>query len=240
MQPLQSEKEEKLRKLQLKHGFLKKKKMRELKREDSESSKNEKDNFLAGNRAKALQSRAELPIMQYKKEFFDSLKNHSTTIIVGETGTGKSTQIPQFLREYFTQSQAHKTEKDRNYCVVCTQPRRVAAVTIAQRVALEQGCEVGMEVGYGIRFEEKCSSRTRIKFVTDGVLLRETLSDSKLRRYNAIVIDEAHERSLHSDILLGLLRTLQQKHRPDLKIVIMSATLQLETFTNFFQVFRYN
>ena len=174
----------------------------------------------------AVESSRDLPIHQYKDMIVESVKAHQTTILVGETGTGKSTQLPQFLAEYFG--------KD-NKCVVCTQPRRVAAVTIAQKVASEQGCNVGEKVGYSIRFEDKCSNKTRIKFVTDGVLLRECMSDKKLSKYSVVILDEAHERSLQTDILMGLLRNMQE-HRPDLRIVVMSATLQTELFSNFFKV----
>lgn len=170
--------------------------------------------------------RKDLPIYQYKDEIVASIRKYPTTILVGETGTGKSTQLPQYLSEYFAKG---------GKCVVCTQPRRVAAVTIAQKVASEQNCNVGEEVGYSIRFEDKCSSRTKIKFVTDGVLLRECMGDPKLSKYSVIILDEAHERSLQTDILMGLLRNLQEQ-RSDLRIVVMSATLQTELFANFFKV----
>jgi HrpA-like RNA helicase len=115
---------------------------------------------------------------------------------------GKSTQLPQFLAETFRQG-----------CVVCTQPRRVAAVTIAERVALERGCKVGSEVGYSIRFDDKSGPQTRIKYVTDGVLLREIMTDPELSRYSVVILDEAHERSVQTDILMGLLRRLQEKRQ---------------------------
>lgn len=174
----------------------------------------------------AVKSSADLPIHQFKKIIVQSVKDHQTTILVGETGTGKSTQLPQYLAEYFG---------GEGKCVVCTQPRRVAAVTIAQKVASEQGCHVGEKVGYSIRFEDKCSNKTRIKFVTDGVLLRECMSDTKLSKYSVVILDEAHERSLQTDILMGLLRNMQEE-RSDMRIVVMSATLQTELFSNFFKV----
>jgi HrpA-like RNA helicase len=176
----------------------------------------------------AVLSSADLPIHQYKDMIVKSVQAHQTTILVGETGTGKSTQLPQFLAEYFGKE---------GKCVVCTQPRRVAAVTIAQKVASEQGCHVGEKVGYSIRFEDKCSNKTQIKFVTDGVLLRECMGDPKLSKYSVVILDEAHERSLQTDILMGLLRNMQE-HREDLRIVVMSATLQTELFSNFFKVRR--
>ncbi len=122
-----------------------------------------------------------------------------------------------------------------NNCIVCTQPRRVAAVTIAQTVASERNCKVGQEVGYSIRFEDKTGPHTKIKFVTDGVLLRECMSNNALSKYSVVILDEAHERSLQTDILMGLLRQLQDT-RPDLRIIIMSATLQVELFCAFFKV----
>jgi len=171
----------------------------------------------------------DLPIHEHKQLIIDTIKSHRTTILVGETGTGKSTQLPQYLADAF--GGAGSKAK----CVVCTQPRRVAAVTIAQKVAEEQGCAVGERVGYSIRFEDRCSQQTRIKFTTDGVLLRECMSDPLLSKYSVVILDEAHERSLQTDILMGLLRELQEK-RSDLRIVVMSATLQTELFENFFQV----
>jgi HrpA-like RNA helicase len=164
-----------------------------------------------------------LPIHAYRDQLIDSVSKYATTIVVGETGSGKSTQLPQFL-----------VQSGRWKSVVCTQPRRVAAVTVAKRVAEEYGCEVGKEVGYSIRFEDCTSSITKIKFATDGVLLRELMSDPNLARYNVVILDEAHERSLQTDILMGLLRQLQDR-RQDLKIIIMSATLDTEMFANFFQ-----
>jgi pre-mRNA-splicing factor ATP-dependent RNA helicase DHX15/PRP43 len=144
-------------------------------------------------------------------------------------GSGKSTQIPQFLLD---------SKVFKGSCIVCTQPRRVAAVTIAQKVASERNVVVGTEVGYCIRFEDKTCATTKIKFVTDGVLLRECMSDKNLNKYNIVILDEAHERSLQTDILMGLLKDMQ-KTRKDLRIIIMSATLQIELFSNFFEVFYY-
>ncbi len=170
----------------------------------------------------------DLPIASYREEIVASVKKYSTTIIVGETGSGKSTQIPQYMAEYILNGNS-------NNCIVCTQPRRVAAVTIAQKVASERNCKIGQEVGYSIRFEDKCGPHTKIKFVTDGVLLRECMSNKQLSNYSVVILDEAHERSLQTDILMGLLRQMQDV-RPDLRIIIMSATLQVELFCNFFKV----
>jgi HrpA-like RNA helicase len=174
-------------------------------------------------------SHLSLPIHSYRAQILESLRKHQTTIIVSETGSGKSTQLPQIL--------ANSGLIPKHKGIVCTQPRRVAAVTIAQKVASERGVVLGQEVGYSIRFEDKSSPITRIKYATDGVLLRESMSDPLLSKYSIVIIDEAHERSLQTDILLGLIKMLQAKRGPDdLKIVIMSATLQVEAFTNFFKV----
>lgn len=166
----------------------------------------------------------ELPIAFEKEKLIASVRKHATTVIVGETGSGKSTQLPKFLAEAFSDSDG---------CVICTQPRRVAAVTVAQRVAGELGVEIGSKVGYSIRFEDKTSSRTKIKFVTDGVLLRECMVNSDLDGYDVIILDEAHERSLSTDILMGIIKELQAR-KPTLKLVVMSATLQTDLFMSFF------
>jgi len=165
-----------------------------------------------------------LPICRFKEDIVQCVRRHQTTIVVGDTGTGKSTQIPQFLMDEYARD---------GKCIAITQPRRVAAITIAQKVANEQGGIVGDVVGYSIRFEDKSSHRTRIKFVTDGVLLRECMGDRLLSRYSVVILDEAHERSLQTDILMGLLKDIQPV-RPDLRIIIMSATIETELFARFF------
>ncbi|KAK4111212.1 P-loop containing nucleoside triphosphate hydrolase protein [Canariomyces notabilis] len=166
-----------------------------------------------------------LPIAKHRTSILYLVETFPVTIVVGQTGSGKSTQIPQFL-------------ENAGWCtdgkvIGVTQPRRVAAITVAMRVAEEFGCEVGKEVGYSIRFEDATSSSTRIKFLTDGMLIREALVDPLLSRYSVIMVDEAHERSISSDILLGLLKKIRKK-RPDLRIIISSATLQAEDFRSFF------
>lgn len=165
----------------------------------------------------------DLPILSQKSELLKMIQSHMTTIVVGNTGSGKSTQLPQYLSEIFL-----------NSCVVCTQPRRVAAVTIAQRVADEQGCSVGDKVGYTIRFDDRSSYKTKIKYATDGVLLREISNDHMLSRYSVVILDEAHERSLQTDLLMGLLRRLQDV-RIDLRVVVMSATLEVDLFESYFK-----
>jgi HrpA-like RNA helicase len=163
-----------------------------------------------------------LPIFSYKNELIECIRQHQTTIVIGETGSGKSTQLPQFLSEFYS------TEEQRREggggCVVCTQPRRVAAVTIAERVANERNSPIGEEVGYSIRFNDRSGPLTKIKYVTDGVLLREIMTDPNLSRYSVVILDEAHERSLQTDILMGLLKQLQQT-KPSLRSLILSLSL---------------
>jgi ATP-dependent RNA helicase DDX35 len=148
-----------------------------------------------------------------------------------ETGCGKSTQLPLYLHEGGWTS-------DGTSAIVCTQPRRLAAITLANRVAEEYGCSVGEQVGYGIRFDYKCSSLTKIKYYTDGVLLREIMSDPLLSRYSCVIIDEAHQRSLNSDILLGLLKKICRKRQNDsnFRLIITSATLDCQLMKNFFEL----
>ncbi|KAK4202623.1 P-loop containing nucleoside triphosphate hydrolase protein [Triangularia verruculosa] len=166
-----------------------------------------------------------LPIAKHREALLYLIETSPVTIVVGQTGSGKSTQIPQFLE------QAGWCADGKTIGV--TQPRRVAATTVAMRVAEEVGCEVGKEVGFSIRFEDLTSAATKIKFMTDGLLIREALVDPLLSRYSVIMVDEAHERSISSDILLGLLKKIRRK-RPELRIIISSATLQAEEFRDFF------
>ncbi|KAK7753874.1 hypothetical protein SLS62_004240 [Diatrype stigma] len=166
-----------------------------------------------------------LPITKHRESLLYLIETYPVTIIVGQTGSGKTTQIPQFLE--------HAGWCSNDTIVGVTQPRRVAATTVAIRVAEEYGCELGKEVGYSIRFEDLTSAATRIKFLTDGLLIREALVDPLLSRYSVIMVDEAHERSISTDILLGLLKKIR-KRRPELRIIISSATLQAEEFLRFF------
>eukprot|EP00210_Caulerpa_lentillifera_P007410 g7081.t1 len=172
-----------------------------------------------------LDKRQQLPIWSAKKKFVSILNTHQTTILVGETGSGKTTQIPQFICEAgYTRNRGK---------IACTQPRRVAAMSVARRVAEEMDVVLGEEVGYSIRFEECSSNRTIIKFLTDGMLLREAMSDPLLEKYSVIILDEAHERTLATDVLFGLIKEVV-KSRPDLKLVVMSATLESEKFQDYF------
>ncbi|KFY93347.1 hypothetical protein V500_03754 [Pseudogymnoascus sp. VKM F-4518 (FW-2643)] len=166
-----------------------------------------------------------LPIAKHRESLLYTIENHAVTIVVGQTGCGKSTQLPQFLEKAGWCSEGK--------AIAITQPRRVAATTVATRVAEEFGCTLGQEVGYSIRFEDVTSAATKIKFLTDGLLLREALVDPLLSRYSVIMVDEAHERSLSTDVLLGVLRKIH-KRRPELRIIVSSATLQAEEFLTFF------
>jgi ATP-dependent RNA helicase DDX35 len=166
-----------------------------------------------------------LPIAQLKDQLLYTIETFPVTIVVGATGSGKTTQIPRFCL-------------DAGWCadgkqIAVTQPRRIAATSVAARVAEELGTPLGQRVGYSIRFEDVTSANTQVKFVTDGLLLREMLVDPLLNRYSVIMVDEAHERSLSSDILLSLLKKVLRK-RADLRVVVSSATLEAERFLNFF------
>ncbi|CAK1367363.1 Pre-mRNA-splicing factor ATP-dependent RNA helicase-like protein cdc28 [Cercospora beticola] len=180
----------------------------------------------AERKAKTMEEkRKTLPVYQYRQQFLDAVREYQILIIVGETGSGKTTQLPQFLYED-------------GYCkngmkVGCTQPRRVAAMSVAARVAEEVGVKLGNEVGYAIRFEDNTSDKTALKYMTDGMLLREFLTEPDLGGYSALMIDEAHERTLHTDILFGLVKDIA-RGRPDLKLLISSATLDAQKFSEFF------
>ncbi|KIX01290.1 uncharacterized protein Z518_09015 [Rhinocladiella mackenziei CBS 650.93] len=177
-------------------------------------------------RARSVEeTRKSLPIYQFRDEIIQAVKDHQVLIIVGETGSGKTTQIPQYLHE------AGLTEGGMK--IGCTQPRRVAAMSVAARVAEEMGKRLGNEVGYAIRFEDKTSDKTVLKYMTDGMLLRELLTDPELSQYSALMIDEAHERTVSTDIACGLLKDIARA-RPDLKLLISSATMDARKFQKYF------
>ncbi|PRQ45154.1 putative RNA helicase [Rosa chinensis] len=176
-----------------------------------------------------LEKRKTLPVWHQKEEFFQVLKKSQSLILVGETGSGKTTQIPQFVLEAVDRESSDKSRK----MIACTQPRRVAAMSVSRRVAEEMDVTIGEEVGYSIRFEDCSSARTVLKYLTDGMLLREAMTDPLLERYSVIILDEAHERTLATDVLFGLLKEVL-KNRPDMKLVVMSATLEAEKFQGYF------
>ncbi|PHH87901.1 hypothetical protein CDD83_8254 [Cordyceps sp. RAO-2017] len=173
-----------------------------------------------------LETRRNLPVHRQRQEFLD--KYHSTQILVfvGETGSGKTTQIPQYVVFDELPQQSGKL-------IACTQPRRVAAMSVAQRVADEMDVTLGQEVGYSIRFEDMTGPKTILKYMTDGMLLREAMHDHDMSRYSCIILDEAHERTLSTDILMALLKQIASR-RSDLKIIIMSATLDAQKFQRYF------
>lgn len=199
--------------------------------EQARKLENGKINPFTGNKysskyAEILKVRRDLPVHAQRDEFLKIYQENQIMVFVGETGSGKTTQIPQFV---LFDEMPHLL----NTQVACTQPRRVAAMSVAQRVAEEMDVKLGEEVGYSIRFENKTSNKTILKYMTDGMLLREAMEDHDLKRYSCIILDEAHERTLATDILMGLLKQVIQR-RPDLKIIIMSATLDAEKFQQYF------
>ncbi|KAB1201290.1 putative pre-mRNA-splicing factor ATP-dependent RNA helicase DHX16 [Morella rubra] len=173
---------------------------------------------------KLQEERKTLPMYPYRDELLQAIHDHQVLVIVGETGSGKTTQIPQYLHE------AGYTKRGK---VGCTQPRRVAAMSVAARVAQEMGVKLGHEVGYSIRFEDCTSEKTVLKYMTDGMLLREFLGEPDLAGYSVVMVDEAHERTLSTDILFGLVKDIA-RFRPDLKLLISSATLDAEKFSDYF------
>lgn len=167
---------------------------------------------------------AELPITEWRERIVGAILDHQVIVITGETGSGKSTQIPKFCIE---------AGRGRNGLIGCTQPRRIAAITLASRVSEELGRDGPALVGFKIRFQDRTARTTRIKFMTDGILLAEAQRDRLFRAYDTIIVDEAHERTLNIDFLLGMLKQTLPK-RPDLKVIITSATIDPEKFSRAF------
>ncbi len=170
------------------------------------------------------EQRESLPVYRFRPELIKAVHDNQLLIVVGETGSGKTTQLTQYLAEAGFAN---------NGMIGCTQPRRVAAMSVAKRVAEEVGCKLGEEVGYTIRFEDCTSPNTKIKYMTDGMLQREVLVDPDLRRYSCIMLDEAHERTIATDVLFALLKKTL-KRRPDLKVIVTSATLDADKFSEYF------
>uniref|UniRef100_G1DFR4 RNA helicase n=1 Tax=Capra hircus TaxID=9925 RepID=G1DFR4_CAPHI len=169
--------------------------------------------------------RRSLPVFPFREELLAAIANHQVLIIEGETGSGKTTQIPQYL---FEEGYTRKGMK-----IACPQPGRVAAMSVAARVAREMGVKLGSEVGYSIRFEDCTSERTVLRYMTDGMLLREFLSEPDLASCSVVMVDEAHERTLHTDILFGLIKDVA-RFRPEPKVLVASATLDTARFSAFF------
>ncbi|XP_046891308.1 probable ATP-dependent RNA helicase DHX40 [Hypomesus transpacificus] len=180
---------------------------------------------------KELNESKNLPIYQHKSKLIQAVKDNSFLVVTGETGSGKTTQLPQYL---------YQAGFCRDGKIGITQPRRVAAITVAQRVSQEMQCSLGKEVGYQVRFDDCTSQDTVVKYMTDGCMLREILANPCMSQYSVVILDEAHERSLNTDILLGLLRkTLSHPDKASrgrsipLKVVVMSATLETEKLSDF-------
>ena len=191
----------------------------------AEHMKNASDATSDFARKKTLaQQRQFLPAYAVREEVLRLIRENSVVIIVGETGSGKTTQLTQYL---------HEDGYTKFGMVGCTQPRRVAAMSVAKRVSDEMQTELGEDVGYSIRFEDCTSENTVIKYMTDGILLRESLREPDLDHYSAIIMDEAHERSLNTDVLFGLLREVVTR-RHDLKLIVTSATMDAKKFASFF------
>ncbi|KAI7813069.1 ATP-dependent RNA helicase DHX33 [Triplophysa rosa] len=173
--------------------------------------------------------RRQLPIYQAKSQLINQLRQLHSAVIIGETGSGKTTQIPQYLYE---------SGIGRQGIIAVTQPRRVAAISLSGRVAEEKKVQLGKMVGYTVRFEDVTSSETKLKFMTDGMLLREAIGDPLLLRYTVVILDEAHERTVHTDVLFGVVKCAQRKraeqNKVPLKVLVMSATMDVDLFSQYF------
>ncbi|CAF2240245.1 unnamed protein product [Rotaria magnacalcarata] len=183
----------------------------------------------------------QLPIHSMRKKIIQTVFNNDCCIFLGETGCGKTTQIPRFLyeaREKKFKSVLNKKPHRNKNLICCTQPRRVAAISVAERVASEVNQQCGQLVGYSVRFDEAVSRQTKIKYMTDGMLLREALLDPNLRQYSIIILDEAHERTLHTDLLFGIVKQAleyrKKSKKNPLHVLVMSATMNVDLFSNYF------
>lgn len=185
--------------------------------------------------------REKLPIWEHQDALRQCLHDRDVLVMLGQTGSGKSTQIGQFFYDQpWMQRRKARLASGKEItiggCIAITQPRRVAAINLAKRVATEMGVRIGDEVGYSVRFQNMTSEKTRIKFLTDGMLLQEMLADPLLKKYSVVVVDEAHERTVGTDLVMGFLRGLiYGERRGSLKVVIMSATLEVEKMAKFFE-----
>jgi ATP-dependent RNA helicase DHX8/PRP22 len=165
-----------------------------------------------------------LPVIDFKREILEAISKNQIIICIGETGSGKTTQIPQFILD---------SGMLKDGLIGITQPRRIAAITVAQRVCEERNVSIGNEIGYSVRFDDKTTEKTKVNYLTDGILVRECLSDRKLSKYSVIMLDEAHERSLNTDILFGLIKDACRM-RKELKLIVTSATLDEDKFVKYF------
>lgn len=175
-----------------------------------------------GKLAKLRQEQKSLPIFQYRDRIVELVRVHPVVVVAGDTGCGKSTQVPQYL-----------LSAGFNH-VACTQPRRIACISLAKRVSFESLNLYGSKVGYQIRFETTRSTSTKLLFLTEGLLLRQIQQDKSLSQYQVVIVDEVHERHLHCDFLLGVLRSLLNDRR-DLRLVLMSATINIKLFSDYFR-----
>ena len=177
------------------------------------------------SRTKSLREQREyLPAFAVREELLRVIRENQVTIVVGQTGSGKTTQLTQFL---------HEDGYAEHGMIACTQPRRVAAMSVAKRVSEEMEVPLGGVVGYAIRFEDCTSKDTAIKYMTDGILLRESLTSPDLDQYSCIIMDEAHERAINTDVLMGLIKKVLARRR-DLKLIVTSATMNAERFARFY------
>ncbi|XP_069842930.1 probable ATP-dependent RNA helicase DHX34 isoform X1 [Dendropsophus ebraccatus] len=174
-----------------------------------------------GKLTKLRKERSSLPIFQYREKIIQVVRDHQVVVVAGDTGCGKSTQVPQYL---LAAGFGH---------IACTQPRRIACISLAKRVGFESLNQYGSKVGYQIRFESSRSPATKIVFLTEGLLLRQIQRDPEVPQYQVLIVDEVHERHLHSDFLLGVLRQLLAL-RKDLKVILMSATINIKLFSGYF------
>ncbi|KAF6732380.1 putative ATP-dependent RNA helicase DHX34 [Oryzias melastigma] len=174
-----------------------------------------------GKLAKLRQEQKNLPIFQYRDRIVELVKQHPVVVVAGDTGCGKSTQVPQYLL-----SAGFKH-------IACTQPRRIACISLAKRVSFESLNQYGSKVGYQIRFETTRTTATKLLFLTEGLLLRQIQQDNSLSQYQVMIVDEVHERHLHCDFLLGVLRSLLAD-RSDLRLILMSATINIKLFSSYF------
>ncbi|AIN97688.1 ATP-dependent RNA helicase-like protein [Leishmania panamensis] len=171
-----------------------------------------------------LMARQRLPVFEKRHLIQETVRTHPVTLLVGETGSGKTTQVPHFLAEL---------QGTCTGVVACTQPRRIAAISVATRVAEEMDVQLGAHVGYHVRFDSRKCNATRVLYMTDGMLLREAFTDPDLTNYSVVVVDEAHERTIDTDVVLGLLKQLLTR-RPSFRLVVMSATLDVAKIQSYF------